>query len=265
MTTDDISALRDQRDAENAELRRLLPKALLDQERRASRSCWHAYSFMGAMQRTRQFAADYEAAFQSTFGMRCELRPQPGTKEYETLWKMRQAADDELMSYPLYLEVSFHQVRRKDPAKFSVPHVIFIRRQQRPLWRRLFKKVLAERYWSDFNRLACMPEYHRSNYAGLAAQDHLRARLSRDTSVHSAVRNARAFAIEHKIVPLKQVLSKLSEDDRREAVRRLKEEVQLGQIIPEAVPPARCDELVESSYGWVQDRPNSTGAPATTA
>lgn len=256
-----MSSLRDQRDTEISELRRILPGRLVDQERHASRTCWPAYCFMGAMERTRQFAADYQSAFQATFSMRCEMQHELGTKEFEMLWEMRQAADDELVSYPLYLEVSFHQVRKKDPMKFSRPHLIFVRRQRRPLWRKRFKKVLSERYRWDLLRLANMPEYHVSNYVGLAAQDHLRAHLSKETIVYSAIQNARSFSIEHRIVPVKQVLGKLSEEDRRDAVQRLKQEIQLGQIIPEATPPARCDELVESTYGWIAARPDGEDAP----
>lgn len=254
MTTNDITSPFDRRDAEIAELRRVLPKPLLDQERQASRTCWHAYRFMGAMARTRQFAADYEAAFQATFGMQCKMQPELGTQELETLWKMRQAADDMLVSYPAYLEVSFHQVRRKDPAKFSSPHLVFARRQAKPLWNERFKQVLAERYRWDLGRVADMPEYHVSNHAGLPAQHHLRAHLSKATNIHVAVQNARSFSIERNIVPLEQVLSQLSEADRQEAERRLNDEIRLGQLTPEAGPPARCGELVESTYGWIADR-----------
>jgi hypothetical protein len=255
MTNHDTTPLRDRRYAEIAELRRVLPEPLLKQERSASRTCWHAYRFMGAMERTRQFAADYEDAFQTTFGMKCDMRPELGTKEFETLWRMRQAADSELIPYPLYLEVSLPPVRRQPPEKFSSPHLVFVGRQWGLPWRKRLVKVHAERCRWDLHRVAGMPEFHVSNYAGLSAQDFLRATLSDETKMHLAIQNARTFSIEHRIVPLKQVLGKLSEEDRREAVRRLKEEIALGQLTREIAPPARCAEIVESSYGWIEDRP----------
>lgn len=69
------------RDAEVAELRHILLRPLLEPERHASLLRWHAYRFMSATECTRQFAGDYQAAFATTFGIRCEMRPGLGTKD----------------------------------------------------------------------------------------------------------------------------------------------------------------------------------------
>ena len=120
-----------EREAEVAHLRTILPSRLIDQERLASRSRWHGYRFMSALECTWRFAQDYETQFSITYGMRCAMHPEVGSKDFEVLWEMRQAADDMSISYPFYLEISFQPVRNS-LGPFGKPHLVRPRSPPRP-------------------------------------------------------------------------------------------------------------------------------------
>lgn len=253
------------RDTEVAQLRRILPLPLLEQERHASFLRWHAYRFMSATECTRQFASDYEAAFAMTFGMRCDMQPELGTKDFELLWQMRQAADDMIMPYPLYLEVSFQQVRRKDPRTYSIPHLHFARLQKGVKWLKLHRKLWPERVANELRRVSDLPQFHLSNDLGLPTQQHFRRILSSSQEPHEAARRAASYAIERRIVTVGDALGRLSGEDRRMAVERLKLEVASGQISRRPDPrTAKPDELIQTCYGWGwHDRTSERCEPCT--
>jgi hypothetical protein len=62
---------------------------------------------MSPLECTRQFASDYCAQFRLTFYGACHFEPEIGSGEFETLWKMRLAADDCHMSYQMYFAILF--------------------------------------------------------------------------------------------------------------------------------------------------------------
>jgi hypothetical protein len=238
------------REAEVAHLRTILPSRLIDQERLASRSRWHGYRFMSALECTWRFARDYETQFSITYGMRCAMRPEVGSKDFEVLWEMRQAADDMSISYQLYLEISFQPVRNR-LGPFGKPHLVFARHQKRKRWLKLYNKRLIDRWAIDFSRAAELPQFHLANDHGLPDQKHFRKKVGASRKVHEAVEQARKYALERRIVPVGDVLARLSDEDRREAVERLKLKVTLGQISRHPDPePLEPGQLIQACFGW---------------
>lgn len=153
--------------------------------------------------------------------------------------------------YPVYLEISFQQVRRKDPRDYSVPHLHFAQLQKGVKWLKLFGKLWPERLSNELRHAATLPQFHMSSDLGLPAQRAFRKVVSSSKEPHTATRRAASYAIERKIVTVGDALGRLPEDYRRIAVERLRLEVTTGQIArqPEPRPPAP-EKLIQTCYGW---------------
>ena len=116
---------------------------------------------------------------------------------------------------------------------------------------KLYNKRLSDRWAIDFWRAADLPQFHLANDHGLPDQNHFRKKVGASRKVHEAVEQARKYALERRIVPVGDVLARLSDDDRREAVERLKLQVTTGQISRRPDPePLDAEQLIQTCYGW---------------
>lgn len=183
------------RRSENAELLRVLPPDLVALEARYARYRWAGYQFMSPLACTRQFAKEYSWRFGRTFYGSCDFEPELGTTEFETLWRMRMAADASFLSYPRYLRIAFHLYRRKDPGPFRQPHLIFKKRQETVSWRKQEKKDHQD-YGFENNRIASMGEFQRQSYCGLPAQDDFKARIRRGAKERGWGRTAALYVMQ---------------------------------------------------------------------
>ncbi len=236
---------------EQAELRRVLPPDVIAAEPRAAMTRWLRYRFMSPMECTQRFAEDYTDGFRSTFGIKCDFDPQPGSDDFIALWKMRQSADRWRVPYSIYLDVCF-SFNRRNAEKFRRPHLHFDKLSNSRRWSEKRHAAVRDHGPSMLTRLSDMPQYHRQHYIGLPAQDSVcgyarHVALSTKQWLHIAS----SVSITHNMVPLEIMLRDLKEPDlRQEVVGRLRDHVKSGYLTREPAPELGDASLLQSCFGW---------------
>jgi len=235
---------------ENARLISVLPRKLIDLESMRSGHRWAGYQFMSPLECTRQFAADYSSQFLSTFYGECHFDPEIGTPEFETLWAMRLAADEcSYMSYRMYLSISFHLLRRKDPEPYRRPHLHFARRQESPSW---YKQMRKEELWTwDFSKVAEMGHFQRLSYAGLPAQDNFRSRIKRAGRSNGWRRIAEKYVLQCPVLSPVELISDLAGEERAEAIAQMQA---IRDPIITVAPRVEPSDLVQTCFAWPRSR-----------
>lgn len=229
-----------------------LPKSLLDSEVSVVPFRWFGYSFMSAVDCTRQFANDYGDVYYYKYGIRTDIWREPEDPEFRTLWRMRQAADDIGVPYADYLEISFLGARR-DPYRYNKPHLYFAEMQKPPRSRRWGNalKLKYDNMHSWYPRLASMPEYWMENFAGLPSQIGVRERFrAKMANLSDAVGHIAMHAILNKNLSLREMFSPYDENEKRYIQAELKFQVKIGLITSSSVQKLDSDEIVETCFGW---------------
>lgn len=240
------------RHEENGLLIELLPQELVELESRMARLRWSGYQFMSPLECTRQFASDYKAQFQSTFFGACDFDPDIGTRDFETLWRMRLAADDCMMSYRLYLHIGFHLYRRRDPEPFRRPHLIFAKRQESVTWKRYEKKALVE-YGPTIPSPASMSQYHRPHYHGLPVQDAFRRRIINNAAGEGWGRSAAKYVLQYPVLRPKELIAGLAGDARAAAISEMKAERDYFHLETKTKNLEPSD-LLQTCFAWPRRR-----------
>lgn len=232
-------------------LQAMLPMKLMRAEPAAARMRWHSYRFMSALECTKQFARDYSVAYRSTFSLGADIWREPESEHFATLWQMRQAADDTQIPYPAYLEISFLGVKRKDPGRYSLPHLEFARHQRQKTWHtRYVAAVKADlNHWSLL--AAEVPQFRIENDCGLPSQTAFRSAVCRPVSnVRLAAERVASYAIQYEVVPLAEMLKAYSVQERNEIIGVLKDKVQSGAIVRTPSVAITKESTLEGCFGW---------------
>lgn len=235
------------RHAENDQLLRVLPQKLIERETRRAPYRWAGYQFMSPLECTRQFARDYCAQFRLAFYGACHFEPEVGSAEFETLWEMRLAADDCLMSYPMYLAIAFHIFRRRDVELFRRPHMLFARFQEKPTWNKQVAQAYEENGPRQRSKVAAMGHYQRKSYCGLPAQDSFRSGIRKAAKQNGWRRTTEMYVLQFPVLSPADLVSEISGAERIEAIA----EMQAGRCaisrIAERVAP---ENLLQTCFAW---------------
>lgn len=250
----------------NAEMLLCLPERIMAREYPSRHLGWNEYSFMSLMERTRKFASDYCDRYRWTFGPGISFDFEPSSDEFATIWKMRHSADRWGVSYPLYLEVSFHFYRNsKHAARLSVPNLIFAHREDTPTWRKRFAEVLEERQYAEYARLSQMPQFWLENDRGLPAQTACRRRLV-NVAAHGRRYQymAETFGVENRMVPVADILNTITDpEDRAEVLSAVRANVAGSGTVMGKAPAIEPTNLLQTCFGLLR-RSEGSDSPCLT-
>lgn len=233
---------------ENAEMQRVLPRDLIELELRRAPHRWAGYRFMSPLECTRQFAEDYRPLFRITFHVACDFEPEIGTPAFETLWRMRLAADACSMSYPMYLHIAFQICRRREPGPFRTPHMIFAKWQEQKRWSQYAKRVEAGAVREP--RPEDLPQYHRQNYYGLPAQRTFRRKVVTGAPSKGWGNTASRYIFDHPVMTPKELVADLKGPERADAIAAVKARRATPMQSVELEPAT----ILQTCFAWPRSR-----------